>query len=233
MKSGVLILVAVTIFAMLCFFPAFFRWRAKQRELREKLLSRLSNRSDSLFHSLQIISDRYLTRDSKIFILEYLLSVIAQLNRANYQSEFVSKQADLVKILAELKLGQQTTVKDRVSSQEQLDEIQNALQFMLREIRNMSEGYGVSRAIIRHHIVLVRYAHSLAYRDLLVRQARQDFDNDKKNRALEKYRMALSVIEKNGSVGGSKREVVRLQSMIQEVEKALFSKNNKAELKLK
>lgn len=228
-----LIVVATAIFAILCFLPVFFKWRKNQRELREKLLSRLSNRSDHLFYCLQIISDRYLARDTKAFIIEYLLSVISQLTRAHYQSEFVSKQGDLVRILTDLKLGQGVTVKDRVSSQEQLDQIQNALQFMLREMRNMSESYGASRVIIRHHIVLIRYAHALAYRDLLVRQARQDLDYDKKNRALEKYRLALSVIEKNSSVSSSKREMVRLQKMIQEVESVLFSKNSKLEPTLK
>lgn len=233
MKSVVLILVSVTICTLLCFLPVFLKWKKKQRELREKLLSRLSSRSDHLFHSLQIISDRYLARDTKIFIVEYLLSVITQLTRANCKSQFVSKQADLVKILTELRLGQQIKVKDRVSSQEQLDQIQNALKFMLREMRNMSENYGLSRVTIRHHILSIRYAHALAYRDLLVRQARQDLDCDKKNRALEKYRIALSVIEKNSSVSSSKREIVRLQKMIQEVESVLFSKNSKQEPTLK
>jgi hypothetical protein len=231
MKSSMFILVTIIGFAILCLLPAFFKWKKKQRELREKLLSRLSHRSNRLLNSLEMISDRYLARDTKIFVVEYLLSVIAQLKGASYQSEIVSKQDDLVRILTELKLGQQVINKDRVASQEQLEQIQSALQFMLREMRNMSESYSVSRVIIRHHIVLIRYAHALAYRDLLVRQARHDLDNDKKNRALEKYRIALSVIEKNGSVSSSKREMVRLQSMIQEVENVLFSKNNTAELK--
>ncbi|PJE55366.1 hypothetical protein TY87_11305 [Marinomonas sp. BSi20584] len=226
-----LILVAVIFLAVLCLLPAFFRWRRHQRELKKKLLSRLSNRSDRLLYSLEMISDRYMARDTKIFLIEYLLSVITQLVTSNYKSEFVSKQADLLRLLTELKLGRQVTAKDRVVSQEQLDQIQNALQFMLRELRSMGESYGASRVIIRHHIVLIRYAHALAYRDLLVRQARLDLDNDKKNRALEKYRIALSVMEKNASVSSSKREMARLQSMIQEVEKVLFSKNNKAELK--
>ncbi|MGO2512228.1 MULTISPECIES: hypothetical protein [unclassified Marinomonas] len=231
MKLSMLILVAVIFLAVLCLLPAFFRWRRHQRELKKKLLSRLSNRSDRLLYSLEMISDRYMARDTKIFLIEYLLSVITQLVTSNYKSEFVSKQADLLRLLTELKLGRQVTAKDRVVSQEQLDQIQNALQFMLRELRSMGESYGASRVIIRHHIVLIRYAHALAYRDLLVRQARLDLDNDKKNRALEKYRIALSVMEKNASVSSSKREMARLQSMIQEVEKVLFSKNNKAELK--
>ncbi|MBU1294707.1 MAG: hypothetical protein KJ609_17850 [Gammaproteobacteria bacterium] len=231
MKLSMLILVAVIFLAVLCLLPAFFRWRRHQRELKKKLLSRLSNRSDRLLYSLEMISDRYMARDTKIFLIEYLLSVITQLVTSNYKSEFVSKQADLLRLLTELKLGRQVTAKDRVVSQEQLDQIQNSLQFMLRELRSMGESYGASRVIIRHHIVLIRYAHALAYRDLLVRQARLDLDNDKKNRALEKYRIALSVMEKNASVSSSKREMARLQSMIQEVEKVLFSKNNKAELK--
>ncbi|MGO2234268.1 hypothetical protein B6N13_14605 [Marinomonas sp. UCMA 3892] len=231
MKLGMLILAVVIFLVALCLLPAFFRWRRQQRELKKKLLSRLSNRSDRLLYSLEMVSDRYMARDTKIFLIEYLLSITTQLVASNYKSEFVSKQAYLLRLLTELKLGRQVTVKDRVASQEQLDKIQNALQFMLRELRGMGESYGASRVIIRHHIVLIRYAHALAYRDLLVRQARLDLDNDKKNRALEKYRIALSVMEKNSSVSSSKREMARLQSMIQEVEKVLFSKNSKVELK--
>lgn len=233
MKSSILILVAISSLVLLCLLPSFLKWRKQQKELKAKLLSRLSNRSERLLYSLEMISDRYLARDSKVFIIEYLISVIAQLVRANHQSNFVSKQADLVRMLTELKLGQQVAVKDRVATQEQLDQTHNALQYLLQGIRNMPESYGAGRVIIRHHIVLIRYAHALAHRDLLVRQARQDLDNDKKNRALEKYRLALSVMEKNESVSSSKREVVRLQNMIQDVENVLFSKKSKAELKLK
>lgn len=232
MKLGMLILVAV-VFVMLCLLPIFLKWKKKQRELKEKIFYRLSIRSDHLFHSVEMIPDRYLAKDTKIFILEYLLSVIAQLTRADYTSGFVSKEADIVRILTELKLGHKTATKERIASQEQLDQIHNALQFIIRAMRNISEGYGASRVMISQHIALIRYAHSLAYRDLLVRQARQDLDDDRKNRALEKYRTALSVMERNGSVSGSKREAVRLQNMIQDVENVLFSKKNEVDLKSK
>ncbi|WP_421854798.1 hypothetical protein [Marinomonas sp.] len=233
MKSSTLILAAIFLLVVCFSVPSFFRWRKHRRELREKLFSRLSNRSDRLFYSLEMVSDRYLTRDTKIFVIEHLLSVIEQLVRANYRSEFVSKQTDLTRLLNELKSGQRVVSKDRVATQEHLDHTHNAILYILKEMKNMPERNGASRAIIRHHVLLIRYAHALAYRDLLVRQARDDLDNEKKNRALEKYRMALSVIEKNSSVSSSRREVLRLQNMIQDVENVLFGKKDETGLKLK
>lgn len=233
MKSSILVLVAVTVLVVCCSLPALLRWRKQQRALREKQLSSLSNRSDRLLYALETVSDRYLAKETKVFIIEYLLSAIDQLVKANYQSSFVTKKTYLVRLLTEVKLGKNVIIKDRVATQQQLEQIQNALQVMLRELRYLREHYGVSGTIIRHHIVLIRYAHALAHRDLLVRQARQDLDNDKKNRALEKYRVALSVIEKNDSVSGAKKEAIRLQNMIQDVEKVLFAKSNKAESAIK
>ncbi|WP_111638396.1 hypothetical protein [Marinomonas shanghaiensis] len=233
MKSSILVLVAVTVLVVCCSLPALLRWRKQQRALREKQLSSLSNRSDRLLYALETVSDRYLAKETKVFIIEYLLSAIDQLVKANYQSSFVTKKTYLVRLLTEVKLGKNVIIKDRVATQQQLEQIQNALQVMLRELRYLREHYGASGTIIRHHIVLIRYAHALAHRDLLVRQARQDLDNDKKNRALEKYRVALSVIEKNDSVSGAKKEAIRLQNMIQDVEKVLFAKSNKAESAIK
>lgn len=225
--------VSVVLLFLCCLLPVFFRWKKQQRVLREKLLSRLSSRSERLLYSLEMISDRYLTKETKVFFLEYLLYVIGQLKKANYQSKFVSKQAFLVHLLTELKSGRLQVARERVGSQEQFDQVCGALKYILREMRNIPENRVVSRVIVKHHIVLVRYAHALAYRDLLVKQAGLDLDNDKKGQALEKYRIALSLIENNRSVSSSKREVVRLQSMIQDVEKVLFSKKDKTEPELK
>ncbi|TYL47370.1 hypothetical protein FXV75_05055 [Marinomonas sp. IMCC 4694] len=194
--------------------------------MRERLLSRLSKRSDHMLYSLKKVSDRYLTRDTKIFIIEYLLNVIAECVRANFRTPFIEKKEELLIHLSELKLGRNIASKDRVSSQQQFEQMQNILQYMLREIRNMPESYGGSRVVIKHHLTLIRYAHALAQRDLLVKQARQDLEENKKARALERYRFALSIIEKNGSIVSSKREKARLQKMIQDVEMLLFDKNS-------
>jgi hypothetical protein len=227
------VLALVVLLVLCCLLPVFFRWKKQRRALRERLLSRLSSRSERLLYSLEMISDRYLTKETKAFFLEYLLYVIGQLKNANYQSKFVSKQVFLVDCLTELKSGRQQVTRDRVGSQEQFDQVCDALQYILREMKNIPENRVVSRVIVKHHIVLVRYAHALAYRDLLVKQAGLDLENDKKGQALEKYRIALSSIEKNRSVSSSKREIVRLQNMIQDVEKVLFSKRDKTEPELK
>ncbi|MDE8603643.1 hypothetical protein M3I01_012140 [Marinomonas sp. RSW2] len=233
MKSNMFVLALVVLLVLCCLLPAFFRWKKHRKALRERLLSRLSSRSERLLYSLEMISDRYLTKETNVFFLEYLLYVIGQLKNANYQSKFVSKQGFLVDCLTELKSGRQQVTRDRVGSQEQFDQVCDALQYILREMRNIPENRVVSRVIVKHHIVLVRYAHALAYRDLLVKQAGLDLENDKKGLALEKYRIALSSIEKNRSVSSSKREIVRLQNMIQDVEKVLFSKRDKTESELK
>lgn len=206
--------------------PPFFKWQREQKERKEKLFLRLSKRGDNLLNALEKVSDRYLTRDTKTFILEHLISVITELMKANYESSFVSRKEELVRTTTELSLGQQVTSKDMVSSQEQLDQTNEALEYLLKEVRMMPDSFGVSRSAVRHHLLLIRYAHALAFRDLLVRQARQDLDNDRKSQALEKYRDALALIEKNGSVASSKREKARLQKMIKDVEALLFKKDS-------
>lgn len=227
-----LVLVAVVLF-ICCLLPAFLRWKKQQRILKEKLLSRLSKRSERLLYSLEMVSDRYLTAETNVFFFEYLLDVVGQLTNANFQSSFVLKKAYLEHTLSDFKSKQHILSKDRVGNQEQLDQIHGALQCILREVRNIPENYGASRAIIRHHIALARYAHALAYHDLLVKQASMDMDNNKKGQALEKYRIALSIMEKNASVAQSKREMTRLKSKIQDVESVLFAKKEKPESELK
>ncbi|MBR7888315.1 hypothetical protein J9B83_05100 [Marinomonas sp. A79] len=205
----------------------FLKWRREQKERREKLFSRLSKRGDNILNALDKVSDRYLTRDTKIFILDHLISVISvisELIKANYESSFVLRKEELVRMATELSLGQQVTSKDMVANQEQLDQTNEALEYLLKEVRIMPDNFGVSRSVVRHHLLLIRYANALVYRDLLVRQARQDLDNDRKSQALEKYRDALALIEKNGSVASSKREKVRLKKMIKDVETLLFKK---------
>ncbi|MCB5160826.1 hypothetical protein [Marinomonas algarum] len=204
----------------------FLRWRAKQKALKEKILARLSSRSEHLLYSIEMVSDRYLIKETKIFIFEHLVSVLSGLVRAGHQSEFVTKKEELVRMATELRLGQMPETKDRVSNQEQFDHMGKALSYLIKEIRVMPENFGTSRALVRHHLLLLRYANALAYRDLLVHQAKQDLDNDRKSQALEKLRDALAIIEKNGSVELSKKEKARLQMMIKDVESRLFTKDS-------
>jgi len=51
--------------------------------------------------------------------------------------KFVSKQAFLVHLLTELKSGRQQVARERVGSQEQFDQVCDALQYILREMRNI------------------------------------------------------------------------------------------------
>ncbi|RNF52918.1 hypothetical protein EBI00_02090 [Marinomonas hwangdonensis] len=232
-------LVFSIVFALfiICLVPILIRWRRQQRELKKQRLTYLSRRSEQVFHALDVISDRYLAKDTKVFMIEYLLFIIKQLENANYTSDFLVKHADIMHWLTDINATKKNaSVKkyaseQKVNTPEQLNQTHNALKCLLQETRYMAKTYGVSQVAIGQHLVNLRYAYALAYRDLLVYQARLDLDNDKKAQALEKYRTALSVMEQNDSVNGAKKEIMQLQSRIHKIEQILFPNKSKAESK--
>lgn len=228
--------IVLTLF-IICFVPILIRWRRQQKALKKQRLTYLSRRSEQVFHALDVISDRYLAKDIKVFMIEYLLFIIKQLEKANYTSDFLAKHADIMHWLTEINATEKNSaVKkhaagQRVTTPEQLNQTHNALKCLRQETRYMAKTYGVSQVIIGQHLVQIRYAYALAYRDLLVYQARLDLDNDKKAQALEKYRTALSVMEQNDSVSGAKKEIVQLRGRINKIEQILFPNKNKVESK--
>jgi len=202
----------------------FVRWKQKQDELRKRLLERLSSRGEKMLHAFSMLSDRYFLKETKLFLIEYLLSVIQQLKRAGINTEFTYEQYNLTKLYSEIASGKNVSEKRRVSSQVEFEQTQGALQFILKELRSLLDGNSMSRVMIRHHIGLVRFTYSLAYRDHLVSQAKQDLEHERRSRALEKYRLALTVMDKHSTLGLARKESSRLQNMILDVEEALLDK---------
>lgn len=230
-----LILSIVLVLFLVCLVPIVMRWRKHQRAQKKQRLEYLSRRAEQVFFTLDVISDRYLVKDTKLFMIEYLLFIIKQLEKANYTSEFLAKHADIMHWLTDIHSDNKSSshvkakinTNAKVATQEQLNQTRKALQCLLKETRHMSKTYGVSQIIIGQHIVELRYAYALAYRDLLVHQARLDLDNDKKAQALEKYRTALSVMEQNDSVSGARKEIAQLRGRILKIEQILFPNKNK------
>ena len=231
--------IVLTLF-IICLVPILIRWRRQQRELKRQRLTYLARRSEQVFQALDVISDRYLSKDTKVFMIEYLLFIIKQLENANYTSDFLAKHADIMHWLTDITdinaTKKSTTAKKyaadkKVNTPEQLNQTHNALKCLRQETRHMAKTYGVSQVAIGQHLVNIRYAYALAYRDLLVYQARLDLDSDKKAQALEKYRTALSVMEQNDSVSGAKKEIKQLQGRINKIEQLLFPNKSKAESK--
>ena len=97
-------LVFSIVFALfiICLVPILIRWRRQQKELKKQRLTYLSRRSEQVFHALDVISDRYLAKDTKVFMIEYLLFIIKQLENANYTSDFLVKHADIMHWLTDI-----------------------------------------------------------------------------------------------------------------------------------
>ncbi|AEF54006.1 hypothetical protein Mar181_0957 [Marinomonas posidonica IVIA-Po-181] len=205
-------------------FIFFVRWKQKQDELRKRQLGRLSSRGEKMLRTFSMLSDRYFLKETKLFLIEYLLSVIQQLKQAGINTEFIHEQYNLTKLYTEITSGKNVSDKRRVNSQVEFEQTQSTLQFLIKELRSLLDGNSMSRVMIRHHIGLVRFSYSLAYRDHLVGQAKQDLEHEHKSRALEKYRLALAVMEKHSVVGLARKEASRLQNMILDVEDALLEK---------
>lgn len=208
----------------LCSVVLFVQWKHKQNELKRRILERLSNRGEKLLHAFSMLTERYFLRETKLFLIEYLLSVIQRLKQAGMHTEFTYQQYNLTRLYAEISSSKYVAEKRRVSSQVEFDQTQGALQYILKELRNLLELNYTSRVMIRHHIGLMRFTHSLAYRDLLVFQAKQDLEHERRSRAIEKYRLALAVMDKHSTIDLARKESSRLQNMILDVEEELLVK---------
>lgn len=223
-KEGILLTIAaVVILVLLLTVFALFKWRKRRAHLKRKAAEYLSRRCYRVMSILGILTDRYLTVQTKLLLVEYVLSVIPEVTSITRDQELVVRQLELKELRDELQMGEQATINDKVTTDVQLARVQSALQALPSLIKGLAINKVVDKATAKHHVELVRYANSLAHYDLLVRQADFDLDADKKARALEKLRTALAEMERVASISDSRREMTRLKNQIKVVEKALFS----------
>ncbi|MBJ7536689.1 hypothetical protein [Marinomonas transparens] len=222
MKITVFVLIVLSLIVVFSIVLSVLRWQKSQRERKQKMLATLLNRSNRLLDIFQTVSGRYLPGSVKKVLVEYAFSITTQLVKDHYDARAELNHAGLVEVFDNLKLGEKGEVKMRIASQEELTSTQNTLQYLSRMLKKLAENRVIDNGSAKYHMGLLRYTHSLAYCDVLVNQAAQDLDLDKKSRALEKYRTALVALERVSSGGYAQKEIAHLKVMIDDVEKKLF-----------
>lgn len=199
----------------------YFKLRkARQKQEMEALIKRC-HRIERL---LNVVPDRYLPLTTKLVLVEYLVTSIGLIQKHGEDRELVVHLPQYLQLLAELKLGQQATLKDRVHTANQLAQVHSALQSLPLLLRGLVGSKVLDRATAKEQTAQVRYGYFLAHHDLLVKEARLDLDIDKKARALEKLRLALAEMEKVSAYTASESVIKRLNHAIKQVEDELFGK---------
>lgn len=210
-------------FAILTIFGVV-KWYKKQRELKKKATEQLVNRSYRILSILDMVMDRYMPHQTKVLLVDYLLAIVPNLVSHNrYGQDLADKLPELFKIRDELKSSTKLADNGRVTHSDQLSKVQTSLSSLPALIKGFALNGIVDKQTARQQVELIRYGNSLAYHDLLVHQADNDVDMDKKARALEKYRTALVEMEKVAAIGEAQRDIDRLKRVIESVEQALFA----------
>ncbi|SBS27521.1 hypothetical protein MSP8887_00668 [Marinomonas spartinae] len=226
MMNNIVLIVVICLcvsFAILTIFGVL-KWYEKQRELKKKATDQLVNRCYRILSILDIVMDRYMPHQTKLLLVDYLLTIIPKLgSHQRYGQELADKLSELFKIRDQLKSSAKLADKGRVTQSDQLSKIQASLSSLPALIKGFALNGIVDKQTAKQQVELIRYGNSLAYHDLLVHQADSDVDMDKKARALEKYRTALVEMEKVAAIGEAQKDIDRLKRIIESVEQALFT----------
>lgn len=223
--SIIIIAVVVTAAAVLV---ALLRFQKERQERQRQELEQLSRRCYRIADLLNCLSDRYLPLLTKQVLVEYLISSIHFLSRYNLVSDLQAMLPGYEQLLVELKAGQRASVNDKIQTHVQLSQAQQALQAIPLLLRGLVNSNFIDKATAKDQVALVRFSHSLAYHDLLVKEAMVSFDLDKKAGALEKLRQALAEMEKVATYNESAVVISKLNTTIQRIENELFGKSSRA-----
>lgn len=202
------------------------RWYQERERQRHALYEQLQRRCHRIGEVVKGIPDRYIPLESKTWLVQYLLDTVSTLPKAYLDAELEKDFVEYNQLLGELKQGQQATLKDRISNEEQLERVEQALKALPSLLKAMIAHGLADKASARYQTELIRFRFALAHHDLLLKRARDALDNDKRARALEYYREALIEVEKVSSHTESEPVIEGLKNTIKQLEDQLFKRNS-------
>ncbi|SBS26892.1 hypothetical protein MAQ5080_00653 [Marinomonas aquimarina] len=225
----VTIIVGVTIACVVVVtLVALLRFQKERQERQRQELEQLSRRCYRIVDLLNCLTDRYLPLMAKQILVEYLISSVGLLGRYKLARDLEDMLPGYIRLLDELKNGQQASLNDKVQTHVQLSQVQQGLQSVPLLLRGLVSNGFVDKATAKDQVTLVRFSFSLAHHDLLVKEALASLELDKKASALEKLRHALAEMEKVASFNESEAVINKLNNTIQRVENELFGKSSRA-----
>lgn len=224
LNAGILLAILLIGVVFFVFFVlSLVRWQMQREELKKKAVELLVRRSYRILSILDVVSDRYLPIQIKLLLVDYLLDLIPSLISKSAEAEdLANKLSELTELRDKLNAGIQETRDEKVTSKVYLSKTQQALSALPQILREFSENQTIDKSTSRRFVSLVRFSINLARYDLLIRGAEMDLEADKKARALEKYRTALSELEKVSIIEEASSEIQWVKQQITDVESMLF-----------
>ena len=207
---------------------ALLRFRKERQERQRLELEQLSRRCYRVADLLNCLADRYLPLTTKLVLVEYLISSISFLGRYDMARDLEAMLPGYIRLLEELKAGQQASLNDKVQTHLQLSQVQQGLQAIPLLLRGLVSNNFIDKATAKDQVAQIRFSFCLAHHDLLVKEALSSLELDKKAGALEKLRHALAEMEKVATFNESEPLITKLKNTIQRIENELFGKSSRA-----
>lgn len=231
MPQNILATVLVSVLVggvFICATTVMVRYYKERQQQQQKELELLVTRCYKIIDLLNILPDRYLPLLTKTLLVEYLVASMNTIARFKADNELPSYLPRYLEWLQELQEGQQVSSKDKVQTAAQLTQVQAALQAVPVLLKGLVHNKVMDSATAKEQVASIRYSYCLAHHDLLLQEAQLCLDDDKRARALEKMRLALTEMEKVASSPHAEPVITQLSSRIAQIEQELFGKKPRA-----
>lgn len=219
-----IVFVAIILIVVLFTVLIGWRWLAKRQKARKKNAELLSRRCTRLFDVLNVIPDRYIPKQTKSIVLNYLEESLQTILAVSPTPEQQNKLLEVEGLKQEHEMSARTTSQETIQTELQLNQVKDSLQILLTFIKGLARQRKLDKAAAAYQLEQLRYLLCRAKADLLSRKALEDLDAGKKARALAKYQSALDEMNKVDSVVDARRDIVKLKQRVQMLEEQLLDK---------
>ena len=230
MSSNILVYLMSALFlAVLVAVLSFLRANhIAQKEAQLKADQTMRQRCERLVKLIQIIPERYLDHSIRLSVLDYSINGYSYLNGKYSHSEQTILLKEALRYREELADQEARASREKVVSEKQLLEIQNAQQALVAFLKWQLRHQVIDNATTKIYIDQIRYRYALANIDFLIYQANSLEEQEKRAKALEKYRTALAEVDKMHMWGDCQALEKQLKTAIESLEQQLLLLRNAA-----
>jgi len=186
--------------------------------------SLLQKRCDRIAGVLHLVSDRYMPTQTKMVLVEFLISGLTRLQKINRMDSQEATLYEMKGIISALKEGSYQVNKERVSSKVHLEKVNESLMALPAFLKGLSAQGQLDKVIAKSQMEHIRFMRQLAATDLLSYVAQQDIDADRLSQARDKYLNGLAGLEKFTAIEQSKDEIELLQHKVSQLDQKLHTK---------
>ena len=184
----------------------------------------LQKRCDRIAGVLHLVSDRYMPIQTKMILLEFLISGLTHLQQVNKKESHDATLYEIKDIATQLKAGKYVLNNEKVTSKAHLEKINEGLLVLPTFLKGLTTQGQLDKSLAIRQVEQIRFMRQLAATDLYSYAAQQDLDADRLTQAREKYLNALAGLEKFVAIEQAKGEIERLQYRIGQLDHKLHTK---------